>query len=187
MNLQKLIPSSNFGLEKEEKNKLILRRVQRKKEVVDNFGGYDIYKSGNSYFVLSDDGWIGYLLIAKNDKIKRLKMPYATQVLVWRIYGKGLPSGLAPHIFWKHLFPIHNIVMSDNQQTKEGQRFWMDQVGRALKQKYFVYVVNVRTGETKRVTDVSKAFGEDVYGTEDYFKLIRIVISKYPLFGEEKS
>jgi hypothetical protein len=181
----KLIPSSNFGLDKEDKNKYILQRLQRKKKVIDNFGGYDIYKSGSAYFVLSDDGMIGYLMITKDDKVRRLKMPFATQVIVWRIYGKALPSGLASYIFWKHLFSIHHLIMSDSQQTSDGQRFWMDQVGRALKNKLFVYVANIRTGETSKVLDTKDAFGNDVYGNEDYFKLIRIIISKYPLFEKE--
>ena len=176
------IPSSNWNLDKKETNQYILDKLQKKKKLIDNYDGIDIHKSGNNYFVLSDDGWIAYLMSVKNDKIQKLKMDYATQVLVWRLYGKIGVSGIASYIFWNHLFPIHYIVMTDGEQTKEGQNFWKDKIAQALRRKLFVYRVNVRTGETIRISNGVDAFADDTYGDAKNFRLIRLVISKHELF-----
>jgi hypothetical protein len=177
----KLIPSSNWGLDTSEKNKTILDRLKKKQKQIDAYNGVPIYQSGRVYFSTSLDGnKITYLMVAKVDRIRSLKMRYATQTLVWRL-GGGYTKGLASHMFWTHLFPLHETIMSDSKQTKEGQRFWMDRVDEAFQKGLRVYRTNIRTGESKEETNAESLFGSDTYGDTDIFKLYRIVISKEKL------
>lgn len=170
------IQSSSWKLETREKSKQILQFLQRKKKQVDEYKGTPVYKSG-SYFFTEHEGRLTYLMKFKIDKIKSVNMPYATQTLVWRL-GGGYVTGIASYIFWNHLFPIKHIVMTDGQQTPQGKTFWIDRIGEAIKNNYFVYRIDVRQGKIMAIDDVESAFSGDNYGDDKIFKLYRLVISR---------
>ncbi|CDL80950.1 hypothetical protein [Xenorhabdus szentirmaii] len=64
-----------------------------------------------------------------------------TQIKVWRTVSakhQEVVSGF-PKTFFKHLLMNHNIVVTDEQQTGDGKRFWEAIISWALNMKYNVY------------------------------------------------
>ncbi|MGF1756656.1 hypothetical protein L4D76_01650 [Photobacterium sagamiensis] len=91
-----------------------------------------------------------------------LAIENCSQVLVWRqIAGphsaatRGLPT-----LIFNHLLDNHNIVITDDQQTEDGKRFWLDRMGESFttsnKSVYFVDLNEVfESSMTPRVSHVA--------------------------------
>ncbi|EGU45686.1 hypothetical protein VII00023_00320 [Vibrio ichthyoenteri ATCC 700023] len=73
-------------------------------------------------------------LIIRNEPNAYLPIKNCTQLLVWRqVAGPHsfVLSGFARQVF-QYLLQSNNIMISDEQQTPDGKRFWLDRMGEAF-------------------------------------------------------
>ena len=78
----------------------------------------------------------------------------ATQLFVWRqLYGqhgdvlRGFPSKI-----FEHLLQSHRIIISDQIQTHDGRRFWLDRMSEAIfKDDLMVYYVDLNELDSDKV------------------------------------
>ncbi|SQC91950.1 Uncharacterised protein [Cedecea neteri] len=72
-----------------------------------------------------------------------------TQVMVWRTPSSRHYSAIQgfAKLFFRHLLDITNIVVSDSEQTGDGQRFWLDMLDWAYNSGYSLYVADGTEGE----------------------------------------
>ncbi|WP_045407400.1 hypothetical protein [Vibrio jasicida] len=73
-------------------------------------------------------------LIVRNEPNAYLPVKNCTQLLVWRqVAGPHslVLSGFARQVF-HFLLRSNNIMISDEQQTSDGKRFWLDRMGEAF-------------------------------------------------------
>lgn len=174
------VPPIDFNLNDTESNLKLVESLKRKQHQVDIFNDKPIYKSGVYYYTISDLGLISFLVKVQNDKIHKMNFKYVTQVAVWRKRGYSEYShGTASYVFWNILFKIHELVMSDGEQTPLGRAFWEDVVADALNKKLTVSAVNIRTQTISPILSLKDL--PDSYGDTKVFQLKRIVISKGPL------
>lgn len=113
-----------------------------------------------------------------------------TQVMVWRttssIYDP-IVRGF-PQMFFKHILDTSNIVVSDSEQTGDGQRFWLRMLDWAFNNKYQLYVADGTEGEDwpkhriDNLNDLESHWLEFAWGKDkDVHTHRRLIISKQPL------
>ncbi len=73
-------------------------------------------------------------MIARNESNAYLPIKNCTQLLVWRQVSG--PHGIVLSGFAKIVFNFilrsHNIMITDEQQTADGKRFWLDRMGESF-------------------------------------------------------
>jgi hypothetical protein len=69
---------------------------------------------------------------------EKINQQSCTQVLVWRRSGDQVVRGFAAEMF-KHFLQKYIVMITDEQQTAAGKKFWEDQIVYALKDGYCVY------------------------------------------------
>ncbi len=64
-----------------------------------------------------------------------------TQVKVWRTISHEHKAAIRdlPSIFFANLLQVHRIVVTDEEQTRDGKRFWESVIDWALSLGFFVY------------------------------------------------
>lgn len=72
-----------------------------------------------------------------------LPKPAAQQVLVWRNMKSAKTGRIASKIFFDFLLPKTGIVVTDAEQTENGQEFWFNRIGEAFEKRLFVYYVDI--------------------------------------------
>ncbi|MEZ8348519.1 hypothetical protein AB4456_10545 [Vibrio splendidus] len=73
-------------------------------------------------------------LIVRSEPNSYLPCKNCTQLIVWRAVGgrhSAVTSGFPAKIF-NHLLDNYDIMITDEQQTSDGKRFWMDRIGEAI-------------------------------------------------------
>ena len=73
-------------------------------------------------------------MIVRNEPNAYLPIKNCTQLIVWRqVAGPhgAVLSGFARTVF-NFLLRSHNIMISDEQQSADGQRFWLDRMGESF-------------------------------------------------------
>lgn len=113
-----------------------------------------------------------------------------TQVMVWRDpdpLHKPVIDGF-PQSFFAHILDTSDIVVSDSEQTGQGQRFWEGMLVWAFRQGYNLYLADGTEGEDwpkTRITDLKMMddqWYDYVWGTDrDVHPHRRLIISKKSL------
>lgn len=57
---------------------------------------------------------------------------YVTQIRVFRDSTNTKTKGIAEEIFWQHLLPMTGLIVTDQDQTPDGRRFWGNRIGEAF-------------------------------------------------------
>lgn len=114
-----------------------------------------------------------------------------TQVAVWADKLDPRAKDIARKIFWEHLLPLYEVLMTDALQTPDGQRFWRNRVGEALEHHLRVYYLNLMpsTGGVGRelieIRDLQHfadlAAEKEFWGREDLHRARKIIISNIEL------
>ncbi|WP_273803060.1 hypothetical protein [Providencia rettgeri] len=67
-----------------------------------------------------------------------------TQVKVWRTFAPDHKATIKdlPERFFVYLLNTYNIMVTDEEQTEDGQRFWENMINWAFFNHYFVYASN---------------------------------------------
>lgn len=124
--------------------------------------GYRLLKSryGDEYrLVTTDDGKPYTAYAVKLTFHKEITFPHgaATQVMVWRTpraVHQRVISGL-PQSFFQWVLSEYDIVVSDSEQTGDGQRFWLRMIDWAFSMNYQISVADGTVGEEWHLTPVS--------------------------------
>ncbi|EIW6162746.1 hypothetical protein MF451_003743 [Salmonella enterica subsp. enterica serovar Saintpaul] len=107
--------------------------------------GYRLVKS------LNEDQ---YRLVAADETVYAVKLvhhrditwphPAVTQVMVWRTFEQRHQAALSgfPQRFFEWLLEQTRVVVSDSEQTGDGQRFWLTMISWAFSMGYAIYVAD---------------------------------------------
>lgn len=123
--------------------------------VASEYEGELIFRSADGrYFFVDQGGTLSHLARVAEVDLPALGIIAATQLAVWDqiCYLPGVNS----HLFWKVLFPLHGVVLSDGEQTRSGGSFWSNRVNRALYEGFHVYFVDVNAGSSLKVEDMKR-------------------------------
>lgn len=113
-----------------------------------------------------------------------------TQVMVWRTPSSRHYSAIQgfAKLFFRHLLDITKIVVSDSEQTGDGQRFWLDMLDWAYNSGYSLYVADGTEGEDwpkfpiRSLDELESRWLEYAWGYDrDIHAHRRLIISKKPL------
>lgn len=91
-----------------------------------------------------------------------------TQVKVWRTVSEQHDTATRhlPRSFFKYLLDIYNIIVSDEEQTNAGKRFWETMIDWAFQTGFHVYVSD--GGEEDRPLTAVKNT-DDLYEQREHF------------------
>lgn len=67
-----------------------------------------------------------------------------TQIEVWRTVGIAYFKNITTHVFFKILLPRFGSIMSDEQQTEDGKRFWLRVMDEASHDGYHVAFIDFK-------------------------------------------
>jgi hypothetical protein len=114
-----------------------------------------------------------------------------SQVAVWRDQLDPRSQGMAWRIFWEHLLPIHQVLLTDALQTPDGKRFWTNRVAEAFEHGLNVYYLNLLPAspdnqrELIRIRDAQHfadlAAEKDFWGRDDLHQARKIIIADIDL------
>jgi hypothetical protein len=78
------------------------------------------------------------------------------QTIIWREKGDSAVTGLAKSVFFDYFLKKFGKVMTDDRQTGAGKVFWENRIDDAFKLKLYVYYVDLKLGEFKRLNNYSE-------------------------------
>lgn len=128
--------------------------------------GYQLLKSrvSDEYRLVTTEEGKPYTAYAVKLKFhKEITFPHsaATQVMVWRTpraVHQRVISGF-PQLFFQWVLSEYDIVVSDSEQTGDGQRFWLRMIDWAFSMNYQISVADGTVGEEWELTPV-KSYAE---------------------------
>lgn len=135
-------------------------------------------------------------IIARYAPNAYLSIPNCTQLLVWRQI-----SGQHGHVLWQfarkvfdHLLSLHNIMITDEQQTVDGKRFWLDRLGESLampdRHVYYIDLSELDADKSPKVTEITSLdslmenFIPNGWGFDETHKDRAFLISKTALLAK---
>lgn len=144
-----------------------------------------LLKSGdnnNGYYMLVVDGVVEYFANYKSKSYQSLlKGRMIRQVLVQRNEFSIDSANIPKKVFFDYLLPTFGTIVTDEEQTNDGKKFWLHATSEALDQpeKYTVYILNKNKGKTTKIEDNDhfKTLTDNIWGDTDCFKNIWIAIS----------
>lgn len=88
-----------------------------------------------------------------------------TQVLIWRKRSQTQRThGVVQSIFFEYLLPNYNIVISDNEQTRNGQRMWLDLLEGAIERAGLCAAsFNTNTGIVDSINNEKELYERSVW------------------------
>jgi hypothetical protein len=142
----------------------------------------------NGYYISEYKDKVAYFAQHTTVKIRVTDQKFSRQIFIAR-NEDPLVSGLAVHtidlpreIFFNHLLPKFDGMISDTEQTDDGKRFWLNAVRFALShpEKYGIRVFNhlrkpAQFLEITNAEDWAEVV-DNLWGTTDVFKKITIGI-----------
>lgn len=148
------------------------------------YDGGDLYRNGNKFFILDkNQNMVTYYMQFNERKVFGKIATY--QSLVWRDVDSPETKLVAINVFFKYLFPIRNLVVTDRQQTDRGGLLWHSIVGQALKIGIHAYFVDLNT---KKILPLKSGydldtFADDIWGIPEKYQARLLVLSKEPFHG----
>jgi hypothetical protein len=180
------VGGTEFGLDNPIFNsKRAKKLLAKKQETIIDEEGYEVFRTGsdtNGNIVLYNrtSKKIEYLVAYEKIYVSAIGT-FLTQVKLWRSFGP-YSSGITSKIFFEYLLTKHDGIMSDAQQTKRGQEFWIQRLAQAYGKGLKVGLVNLNqrdvnwydpsTDYTDWIADmIQKGWGE-----EEKYQALRFVI-----------
>jgi hypothetical protein len=182
-----IIQPTNFGWDDDDANRTLAQRLlRRKQEILEDHPDYELFLTGdkiNGYIAmyLKKLGLLGYAINYKVER-RRLLGSTVTQVKLWRRAGTPYVPGITRRVFFDHLLTRWPMVMSDEQQTPEGARFWSDRLAEASTGAYDVGFVDFGRNyvewwdHTTPITDWIKQ--KQAWGQHHRFRSLRYLIKQ---------
>ncbi len=126
----------------------------RKKKIATLDDGIYLYELPDKFVALNTHKHKVVYLVQYSKKVIFGKQGI-TQVKVWRDKASSVTDGLAKKIFFTHLFPLADCIVSDRQQTSYGRAFWELRIYEAFSRGHHVYLLdqNKQTQTLLQTTD----------------------------------
>jgi hypothetical protein len=138
-------------------------------QVDDKFIGLDADKEQITYFMRYE--------VDRNDILG----DYVWQSLVWRSKTANYLTGIPKKIFFEFMLPKFSCIVTDSDQTWDGERFWGARIADAIEMNLHVYYFNFETEElieVKTIREFEKIQEtHDIWGPSDAHRMKRMVIS----------
>lgn len=115
------------------------------KTLTEQVGFYSLSTLKGNYYFLYKEKVIYYFVHYKTfPEFKNIKSTPFRQCLVWRNKQKRSSAtvGFARKVFWEILFKKYKAVISDNQQSKDGEGLWDNLIVDAFEKGYLVKIHN---------------------------------------------
>lgn len=146
-------------------------------------GFYSLTTSKGNYYFLYKDRIIYYFVHYKEFPcFKNISKTPFRQCLVWRnkINRTGATVGFAKKVFWDILFKKYNAVISDSQQSKEGEGLWDNLIQQAFEKGYIVKVHNTNDKSFKEYKSFDDLDNDkdSHYGDSNFYQRFIISIEK---------
>ena len=103
------------------------------------YPGADLVSTENTYLVV-DHALKQVVYFMEWTTRHILNKVAAYQIMVWSDPAVKEIRGYAPKVFFKHLFQVADFVCTDEQQTKDGERFWGSVIKTAYQSGLHVYL-----------------------------------------------
>lgn len=164
------------------------------KEPVTIWKGSPIYSFGddyNGFYFLRDESTDEVVYYMKYKRVRGSGLKSGRQVMVYAKYQDYLASGAAKEIFWNHILPRFDSMISDRLQTRHGQQFWLNRVTEALKSNIPVYLPQ-RSSPGPALTQITsdrqmRELLPTIWGSEPRFGYVFLMISLSPLTLKSKA
>jgi hypothetical protein len=141
-----VIPATNFDLEISTNNLRLSGQIIHNKslEVLEDTPTYRLVKTGhgqNGFYarIQKSDNRITYLVKYESNTYFGKAV---TQVAIWRDPLSNT-SGLARDIFFDHLLTDWPTIISDERQTIDGRRFWLERMAEAVQFGFAIGLLNL--------------------------------------------
>jgi hypothetical protein len=182
-----LVAPTDFNLADPIENRELAKKLLKKKtELIQDSVDYEIIRSGDNR-----NGNIA--LVNKHSNMLDYLVHYAakyyshigetvTQLKLWRRRGSPYVQGITRQIFYSYLLQNYPMIMSDNQQTDDGRKFWLDRMAEATTLGYRVGLANLYTRSVEWFDPAHSTFGEwisnhEQWGAEDSYRGLRYLIA----------
>jgi hypothetical protein len=184
---QYVLPTT-FDLDDLKINQDLTRRLLKKsnRRVIYSYNdNIHLYEFGNGYALI--DISINRLLFYVRYKILKhnfLPKPAVQQVKIWRDQRHPATNDIPKKIFFDFLLPITGIMITDAEQTEDGERFWYNRIHDAWKLNKYVYFVSfIPLRERRRLNNFSELeqAAKEAWGYRNLYMAKRIVITDFPL------
>lgn len=145
---------------------------------------YHIGNNDSGIYFSELNGDIGYY--AKYTRVqmhpKLVKHEYGVRQILINSYQNMGPAktGVGKHIFWKHLYPKYNTIISDSKQTENGRSFWEYRIVEALQYRVPVSMVNTNDltqVEISSIDDIPQ-LQQGIWGTQNWFQRVVLIIGE---------
>lgn len=152
MSPQRIKLSFNYVKEYQED---ILKNIDKAKLLsvqVQGVGFYSLSTLKGDYYFLYKDRVIYYFVHYKQfPGFKNIAKTPFRQCLVWRnkTNTSAATVGFAKKVFWDILFKKYKAVISDSQQSKDGEGLWDNLIQQAFEKGYIVKIHNTNDGTFK--------------------------------------
>lgn len=185
-----LMGSSDFEFNNKAFNiKRAKELLADKQEPIKENDRYEFFRTGDTHdgeFVVvtkTVPRMISYYVNYQQSNYEKLGTT-VTQVMLWRAYGKPMPSNITNYVFFGILLKRWKTVVSDSAQTPEGRKFWMGVMNLATVRNYRIGLIDVSTDEIQWYDKKSNvaiddwAEDLDAWGQWPKFSKLRFIISK---------
>lgn len=180
-----VIPATEFGLDEPTKNRSMRAAFQSgTPEVLMDEPGFQVLLvgyagSGKIGLIEKKDGWLAYFV--EYELVDTFLGRSVTQITLWRDNTSVFVQGITKRMFKDVLLARFKSIMSDGQQTTDGQRFWISRLAEAASEGLKVGLADLDAGaidwlasEADFRTWISTVNG---WGTGSEFSSKRFVIS----------
>jgi hypothetical protein len=190
------INATEFNLDDVKVNRRLAYGFKTDGELLEVLNDTDsLYQLGNRIaLVVQAEGEptrIVYLVQWKEIFHKLVGHHAISQVAVWRDQHAARAKGIVQRIFWEHLLPIYEVLITDALQTPDGKRFWTNRVAEAFEHHLRVYYLNLlpsKGGGERELIEIKDVAGferlaveKDFWGREDLHRARKIIISDIEL------
>lgn len=134
-------------------------------------------------YILATGDRIDYACNYKKVELSEKTLPVkfgVRQVLIHNFPGSSaFTTGIGAVIFWDYLFDNFKCLVSDNQQTIDGKKFWRYRIKEAFEKKMTVRVINTNDNTFVDVNSLSELeqLDQNIWGESKWFQ--RVVIAIY--------
>jgi hypothetical protein len=165
-------------------NKEIYLELKRDKfkELVFKVDEYsNMFRAKGIYFILDDKiQQVTYKMTFKTDRNKLLGN-YVWQSTVWSQGGISYLKGLPTKMIFDYLLKKYEVVVTDSEQSFDGERFWRNIIQEAFTKNINVYYYNFLSKELIKMKDFYDWWNfqthNDVWGDNKQHELKRMLIT----------
>jgi len=187
--------STDFELDNQKENRTVYEKFNKKNKtlIVELAPNVTLYQTAE-HIVLLDHDAQGVLYLVHYKYRSVFGKRTVTQIKVWASSFSEYTSDsfridglkLTAFVFFKKLLPTADLITSDGQQTKDGQRFWSHRVLDAFNAGLYVYLIDQNKKTHIPLLNhkdlVARAKAGEVWGDAQKFRAIKIGLSAKKLW-----